>query len=111
MKIGNTGLTAKQIAAQINRHRESSSTSQQQLAYIAKVNQSTVSRILQGHVRKMSKPLERLCNYANIEINQKPPDPAKNQQLMNALRQVWDGTESDAKVLAKLLLDLRDLRR
>jgi transcriptional regulator with XRE-family HTH domain len=111
MKIGNTGLTAKQIAARIQHQRESDNKSQEQLAKIAEADQSTVSRILQGKICRMTMPLVKLCKYANIDLANESPNPAYNKLLMDALKQVWDGTEADAKVIARILLDLQGLRK
>lgn len=87
---------------------------QRELAAHAGVHQSTISRIKAGKPRvRLSDGLLRLCSYASIpltsEIPASPADPRDNRLLIDALGEVWDGSHSHAKALAKLIRDLKHL--
>lgn len=68
------------------------------------MTQSTVYRALKGDPKRMTAALDKLCVYANINPNDFTDSPAQSEILMNALKQVWDGTEMHAKKLARLLI-------
>lgn len=99
---------AAELAEYLSRHPGT----QRELAEKAKVSQSTVSRAQNYSGRsRPSKGLLALCKYAGIETHLiKPesiPDPRKNTVLMEALENVWDGTDKSAKALAKVILDIK----
>lgn len=68
------------------------------------MTQSTVYRALKGKPKRMTSALDKLCVYAKIDVREYSDKPEQSVTLMNALRQVWDGTEMHAKQLAKLLI-------
>ncbi len=75
------------------------------IALLVGMEQSTVYRSLFMGRPKLTKGLIDLCNYAKINaFDYKHKDPASNQYLMEALSIVWDGTDTHAKQLSKLLL-------
>lgn len=85
---------------------------QRDIAHAAGVDQSTVSRIRGGEIRhRLSKGLRNLCKYAKIQIEIDLPastsDPTQNPDLVMALAEVWDGTPSHAKALARLIRDTK----
>lgn len=83
---------------------------QQQIAKATGISQSQVSRILSGATRNQSKAYRRVCVYVERFERTNGPDPAKNSEIMDALRSTWDGTEPHAKLLARILKDLGELR-
>jgi|TARA_R110002167_G_scaffold342253_1_gene551043 hypothetical protein len=68
------------------------------------MTQSTVYRALKGDPKRMTTGLNKLCVYANINPKDFTDSPEQSETLMNALKQVWDGTEMHAKQLARLLI-------
>jgi hypothetical protein len=68
------------------------------------VPQSTVSRFLARCPRRASRAFNTLCNYAlrkkSVEAK---PDPGTSDELMSAMRNIWNGTEEHARALADIL--------
>lgn len=83
---------------------------QQQIAFATGVDQSQVSRILAGQMKRASANVVRLCRFAYQMGNSHEPDPSRNQTLVNALRTVWDGTEAHAQAISQVILSLRHFR-
>ena len=84
--------------------------SQLEIAAATGIDQSQVSRILNGEFRRSSKNVQKLCLYANslLGISEKP-SPATNQVLMLAIGDVWDGTDKHAMALATVIRSLSSL--
>lgn len=74
------------------------------IANACDMTQSTVYRALKGDPKRMTAALNKLCIYANINPKNFTDSPEQSETLMNALKQVWDGTEAHAKQLARLLI-------
>jgi len=101
---------AKELAAFLAEYNGT----QRELADNAGVSQSTISRSRSFHGRsRVSTELKDLCTYAGIEIEVLVPasscDPRENALLMDALREVWDGSDGNAKALAKVIKSLKPL--
>lgn len=73
------------------------------VAYKLGLVQSTVHRALYGKPKRMTKTLNILCKYAEIDLNDKNIDPNDSAVLMDAIRYIWDGSEEHAKRIARLL--------
>lgn len=100
------------IFLDLKRFLEAYSGNQSELAKQAGVDPSTISRAMHSARRaRLSGPLRELCTIANISLVIAPtalrPDPSSSPELMEALSEVWDGSQSHAKVISKLLRDLR----
>lgn len=71
------------------------------------VNQSTVQRFLAARTKTVTPKMKPLLKYANIEIdmriNDVPSSGRDNARIRQALDRVWDGRESTAEILAKLI--------
>lgn len=71
------------------------------------VNQSTVQRFLAARTKTVTLKMEPLLKYANIDINMRIDDGENsgrdNVRIRQALERVWDGRESTAEILAKLI--------
>ena len=80
---------------------------QQELAAASGVHQSQVSRILAGSVKRPSRNIDRLCNYAKSRRRPGRADrrgsAALPQVLAGVLSRVWDGSEEHAHALVDLL--------
>lgn len=71
------------------------------------VNQSTVQRFLAARTKNVTPKMKPLLKYANIEVDMCISDVASagrdNARIRQALDRVWDGRESTAEILAKLI--------
>jgi hypothetical protein len=71
------------------------------------VNQSTVQRFLAARTKTVTLKMEPLLKYADIDINIRIDDTVNsgrdNVRIRQALEKVWDGRESTAEILAKLI--------
>ncbi len=73
------------------------------IAEITGVNQAQVSRILSGKFIRRTKNVDKICEYAELEVIPHKVNPAINEVLMDALSYAWDGTDNHAKAIAKIL--------
>lgn len=87
---------------------------QKSIAKEVGVNQSQVSRILNGKFKNAeSKNVIKICKYANISLKKDheiPPDPSKNTVLMAAIGQIWDGSDKHAEAIAEVLRALKKIQ-
>lgn len=84
---------------------------QSEVARLTGVHQSQVSRILAGQTRRYSPNVIRLCRFAESLHSYCKVDPASSTTLMEALRVVWDGSDSHAQAIANVVLSLKDFQR
>jgi hypothetical protein len=91
--------------AQELRHRfaERGLTSGTAISKATGLGQPQVHRNLFGRPRRLSRTLLSLCKYVDIDAYEGVSDPRESPELMEALAQVWDGSETHARRLAKLL--------
>ncbi len=71
------------------------------------VDQSTVQRFLAARTKTVTPKMKPLLKYANIDINICINDVENSGRdhvrIRQALDRVWDGRESTAEILAKLI--------
>lgn len=71
------------------------------------VNQSTVQRFLAARTKTVTPKMKSLLDYADIDVNIRIDDAVNsgrdNVRIRQALDKVWDGRESTAEILAKLI--------
>lgn len=71
------------------------------------VNQSTVQRFLTAHTKTVTPKMKSLLEYADIDVDMCIEDAVDsghdNARIRQALDKVWDGRESTAEILAKLI--------
>ena len=90
---------------------EAHSLTQAEFAKAAKVNQSTVSRILHQDPRRCGKALTALCNYAGIEIENAETSTTNPKKLiMDTFMKIWDGTDIHAETVARIIVALQNVR-
>ncbi len=107
MSKSNPQLLALQLAEQANRLN----ISQTEIATATGINQSQISRIFDGKVKRHSKALEKVSVFLNMQPNVVPIDIVKsNNELMQALSVTWDGTSAHSVALANIIRTLRALR-
>lgn len=76
------------------------------IAKVTRINQSQVYRNLFCEPKRLSRTLQYLCKYANMDLGSPiavMPNPRDCTVLMDALSEVWDGSEDHAMRLADLL--------
>lgn len=67
--------------------------------------QSTVYRNLKMPQNSMTPGLKKLCIYAKIDLSEHSSvNPGDSKIIMDAIQQVWDGSEAHAKRIRRLLL-------
>lgn len=88
----------------------SRTTSQTEISLATGVDQSQISRILAGRIRRVSGNVIALCKFANNADASRGRDPSESAVLMSALRSVWDGTPAHAEAIASVLLSLRKFK-
>lgn len=85
---------------------------QSQLADRLGASQSQISRILSGRSVTRSKLAEEVCLYAEtIGTGVSLKAVTQNQELLEAVRQAWDGSAAHAKALATVIRSLAVLAR
>ncbi len=102
-----------EVAEQLQKLRllvKSKVVTQGEISLATKVDQSQVSRILAGQIRRVSANVLELCKFANSHDGGNRHDPSRNEVLMGALRAVWDGSSIQAEAIASLLLSLRKFK-
>lgn len=77
---------------------------QESISIALGASQSQVSRVLSGQTKKYAGLAERVCNYVNSHIQGVSRESiASNDDLMDALASVWDGSSQQARLLANLI--------
>ena len=80
---------------------------QDEVGEVVGASQAQVSRVLAGKVQRWTRLSEEICLYAErIEGGGESKD-----ELIEALRAMWDGTAAHAKSLASVIRSLALLRR
>lgn len=86
---------------------ESNGITQGQIALGIGANQSQVSRVLSGSGKRFSRLSEAVCSYVESCAHGVTAEAVQsNQELVAALRAVWDGSESHARQLAAVIRSL-----
>lgn len=87
------------------------SLTQAGLAKAAKVNQSTVSRIIRGAPQRNGRALLTICNYAGIDVDDAGTSTYEPKKLiMDTFMKIWDGTDLHAKTVAQIIEALQNVR-
>lgn len=95
---------AKQLVAEIKAYMSESCIKQIELSDCSKIHQATLSKYLRKPPRRVTPALQKVCNYADISLyTDTPNQPEKNQVLMKALRDNWDGTDEHARKISKII--------
>lgn len=87
------------------------SLTQQQLATGANVNQSQVSRVLNGDVIRLTNKVERICKYANIDFEEYlEPIVVSAAKLERLARMAGGGVPERERIVGQVLTLLAKLR-
>ena len=84
--------------------------SQARLADQAGVSQSTVSRALSGTLERHGTARSKLFTYALIDESKTSSASRGKRRVIRAFDTIWDGSESHAAAIAKIIEALADLR-
>lgn len=73
-------------------------------------SQGQVSRILGGKVRRVSRLFEEVCLFVErMDLGVTAESVCANDELINALRETWNGSSSHAKALAAVIRSTKAL--
>lgn len=76
------------------------------------VSQSQVSRALSGNAVRPSRVFKAVCEYANWRAKSSARrGDLPNDELVQAVREVWDGTSEHAAALASVIRSLALLQK
>ncbi|WP_150680068.1 helix-turn-helix domain-containing protein [Pandoraea pneumonica] len=93
-KLRRAGMTQTEIAARFG------------------ISQSQVSRIFSGKVTRRTESFDALLLFADrISPDARRRSPRTNDTLMQALADVWDGSEAHASAIARVIRSLRAFPR
>lgn len=108
--MGNSDIKLEAVGlAQLAR---SAGLTQKDIANAVDANQSQVSRILSGKMVRRSKLFDEICIYVNNAVKGISPETVRgNEELMDAIASVWDGTAHQANALAHVIRSLGGLNR
>jgi len=97
------------IVADLRAAFSNKNLTQSEAAKACSLNQSQVSRILDGKCTKISKGVYKLCIYASININvDSPYDPSNDELLMRTLRLAVGRSASRARQIQRVLSALTE---
>lgn len=104
-------INMQDVSLQLRTFMEKNHLNETKLAAAAKVEQSTVSRVLTKGVRRRGKAILRLLGYANITAwNPVVQKGEGTDRVVEAFKHVWDGSEAHASAIAKIIEASADLR-
>lgn len=83
---------------------------QEDISEATSISQSQISRLLSGHGKRTSKSYIKICNYViSSHKGISADDVRNNEELINALASVWDGSAQQSKAIANVILSLGGL--
>lgn len=92
---------------QLVRVAKSLGITQEDISDATGISQSQVSRVLSGQGKRKSKAFLEICNYVNNKQVGIPTDLVRqNDELINALALVWDGTPRQSTAIANIIQSL-----
>jgi predicted transcriptional regulator len=85
---------------------------QSDIAEAISADQSQVSRILSGKSKRPSRVFTEVCNYVNSRSPSIDKDLVRqNDELIDAIASVWDGTTQHAVALSNVIRSLSSLSK
>ncbi len=97
-----------EIARDFQKYLDANNITQQTVANATDISQSFISRIRNGDFKRITDKVKMVCEYASISLEaDKKHSSAEKEILTNAIDYVWDGTEKQAKALAKVIRSLK----
>jgi transcriptional regulator with XRE-family HTH domain len=97
----------RQLAIGIARRARQAGLTQVQIAEAVTASQSQVSRVLSGRALRRSRLFDEICIYVNNAARGVSPAAVRdNDELIDAIASVWDGTAHHARALAEVIRSL-----
>lgn len=97
------------IARDLRGYCDEIGITQSELANACKLNQSQVSRLLEGKSKTLTKGMRSLCIYASIPMHEVDSyDPASDARLMGALRAAVQNSAARARQIERLMFVLAE---
>lgn len=102
--------SVSEIVSDLREFCQKNGITQAELAKECKLNQSQVSRLLDGKLSAVSKGLVKLCNYASISVyDSHIYDPSTDKSLMDAIRIAVGNSASRARKIERVLRALQEI--
>lgn len=100
-------VNIKPSAATLAMRARSAGLTQDQISIAVNASQSQVSRILSGKSKRSSRLLIEICKYVDSYSRGVSADLVReNDELIDALAKVWDGTAHQSAALAAVIESL-----
>lgn len=100
-----------EISTELSKHLQDCSLSNSELAKASKVNYFAIRRYRKNAIKSQTESAFKLCKYFRIDtfifIKMQSIDLVK---LISEIEAVWDGTESHAQLLSKLIRSTKSFR-
>ena len=94
-------------ARQLSQVAKSLRITQEDISIGTGISQSQVSRLLSGNGKHKSKAFLEICNYVNNKkVGVSAELVKQNDELINALASVWDGSERQSTAIANIIQSL-----
>lgn len=97
-------------AKQLRDFMDRSGLTQNKLAINANVSQASVCRALSGKYRSGGAAIRKIFSYAGLTEYTRDDNVLPSDRVLSAFEQVWDGSDSHADALARLLLATSGMR-
>lgn len=97
----------KQLAHQLRLYLEHEGITQVEATHKKHLNvsQPTISRVLNETWKRPTPVIFALAKKLNVELFEYH-NPSENQKIMNALRDVWDGSEESALLISTVIRNI-----
>lgn len=106
--MGGTDIRLEAIG--LAQRARSAGLTQEDIAKAVYASQSQVSRVLSGRVARRSRLYNEICIYVNNVAGGVSPETVQgNEELIQAIASVWDGTAHQAIALARVIRSLGGL--
>ncbi len=96
-----------EIVSEIQDFLDKLDMTQEKISHATGLNQATISRLMRRPAdprRNISSGIKKICIYADIPIYYpEEKNLEKQQELLDTLESVWNGTDAHAAALTKLL--------
>ena len=93
-------VQSNHLSSIISATAKSLNITQEDISKATGISQSQVSRILSGSGKRKTKAFIEICNYVNSKKTGISPELVrKNDELINAIALVWDGSKRQSNAL------------
>jgi transcriptional regulator with XRE-family HTH domain len=101
----------RSLAIHVAQRARLAGLTQVHIAKAVSASQSQVSRVLSGRAVRRSRLFDEICIYVNNAVKGVSSEVVReNDELIDAIANVWDGTARHARALAEVIRSLGALR-